>query len=66
MTITWIDPETRKTLSGESEVQTSLDGQEWHLIVVKGVNWAVPQGWPNNTAPICEESEPEAFEAIFG
>lgn len=29
-----------------------------------GINWVVPQGWPNNASAICEASEPDAYAEI--
>lgn len=30
-----------------------------------GVRWAVPVGWPNNSSPVCEEDEPDAYREII-
>lgn len=42
-----------------------IEEQQWILATSQnGINWAVPQGWPNNARPICQESEPEGYQAI--
>lgn len=41
-----------------------LDEQLWVLATANGVNWAIPQGWPNNASPICQELEPAGYAAL--
>ena len=41
-----------------------IDEQLWILATAQGVYWAIPQGWPNNASPICQESEPEAYSEL--
>lgn len=59
------DPESGRKLIGSRGAEKVVDGQRWIDTTVAGVRWAIPEGWPNNASPICEESEPEAYHAIF-
>lgn len=65
-TIKFDDPETGKEIEAEITSRVHVNGQTWGYAQVNGVRWAIPDGWPNNASPICQESEPEAFAEIFG
>lgn len=57
--------ENGNQLTGEIKKTGLIGEQKWLAVSVEGIDWAVPQGWPNNAAPICRESEPEAWEEII-
>jgi hypothetical protein len=58
------DGESDQELSGEVEKQGFIGEQKWLAVSAAGIDWVVPQGYPNNALPVCRESEPEAYEEI--
>lgn len=46
---------------GELQGELSIEGQRWQKVNVEGINWLVPQGWPNNATAICEEEFPQEY-----
>lgn len=63
-TIKFHDEQSNNDLIGEIEKQGFVGEQKWIAVTVEGIDWVVPQGWPNNASPICRESEPAAYEEI--
>lgn len=53
-----------QTIQGEVFSTGFIGEQKWLLVESHGIDWAVPQGWPNNAQPICKESEPAAYAEI--
>lgn len=62
--IKFFDPGSGKHLCGEVRKSGYIDEQKWIDVLVDGVQWAVPVGWPNNCNPVCKESESEAYREI--
>lgn len=62
--IKFFDAESGIEREGEIIASGSIGDQQWNEVTVEGIYWAVPVGFPNNSSPICEESEPEAYQEI--
>lgn len=64
MNVTFTNPETGAQLTGTITRTVLVNDKPWALTTINGVDWAVPQGWPNNQFPVCRESDPEAYAEI--
>lgn len=53
------------TRSGEIQKTGFISEQKWHAVSVKGINWLVPEGWPNNATAICEEEYPAEYAEMM-
>lgn len=65
-TIKFEDPDSSKERTGEIVNEKFSGEQKWLDVRVDGIRWAIPDGWPNNASPICDESAPESYAEIFG
>jgi hypothetical protein len=63
-TINFYDPESGKEITGEVLTEGFVADQKWLGVRVDGVRWAVPEGWPNNALPVCEESSPAEYAEL--
>lgn len=54
-----------KDYTGELEGEFFIEEQKWRKVSVDGINWLVPQGWPNNAYAICEEEHPAAYSRML-